>query len=149
MNYAKLNSWLSLLANLGVIAGIVFLGMEIEQNNKLLRAESTFNMLQNRQSLRTQVFEDPEIAELMVKGQNGELLSDVDQYRLTNRVEGTIIGWEWEYRQFLEGNIEEIPFPAWRILLNSPLYQHVAWRSVEGKLSAEFLQFLNENIVVD
>ncbi len=137
------------MANIGVITGIVFLGVEIEQNNKLLRAESSFNMLQNRQSVRTQVFEDPEIAHLMVKAQNREPLSEVEQYRLTNRVEGTIIGWEWEYRQYLEGNIEEIPFNAWRGLINSPLFQHVGWRSVEGKLSAEFLQFLNESLLTD
>jgi len=145
----KLSNWLTLIANVGVIAGIVFLGIEINQNSKLLRAESSFSMLQNRQIGRNQVFEDPEIAQLMIKGENGEPLSDIEQYRLTNRIESIIIGWEWEYRQYLEGNIEEIPFTAWRNLLKSPLYTHVGWRSVEGKLSPEFIRFLNENIVED
>ncbi len=149
MDSTKLNGLISLIANVGVIAGIVFLGIEINQNSKLLRAESSFSMLQNRQSLRNQIFENPEIAQLMVKAENKEPLSEIEHYRLTNRVESTIIGWEWEYRQYLEGNIEEIPFASWRALLKSPVYTHVGWRSVESRLSPEFIQFLTENIVED
>ncbi|MEQ8314748.1 MAG: hypothetical protein RL839_04745 [Gammaproteobacteria bacterium] len=34
MKLEKLNSWLSLLANLGVLAGIVFLAVELDQSNR-------------------------------------------------------------------------------------------------------------------
>ena len=147
MEFNKLNSWLSLTANLGVIAGIIFLAIEIDQNNKLLRAESSFNMLQNRLSLRFQSFEDPDIAAMMFKAENQEPLTELERYRLKERIEGLILGWEWEYERLLEGNIEEIPFAAWRSALNSPLFEYAGWQSVEPLLSPEFLQFLNENIV--
>lgn len=39
MNVEKLNVWLNLVANLGVIAGIVFLAVEISQNTTAIRAE--------------------------------------------------------------------------------------------------------------
>jgi hypothetical protein len=34
----KLNKWLMLVANIGVIVGIAFLAVEVNQNNRLLRA---------------------------------------------------------------------------------------------------------------
>jgi hypothetical protein len=36
----KLNQWLTLLANIGVIAGIVFLGVEIRQNTEMIRSQT-------------------------------------------------------------------------------------------------------------
>lgn len=36
----RLNQWLTLLSNLGVIAGIVFLGLEIQQNNAAINAQN-------------------------------------------------------------------------------------------------------------
>jgi hypothetical protein len=40
MTRSKLNEWLTLIANLAVVGGIVFLAVEIHQNNELLRSES-------------------------------------------------------------------------------------------------------------
>ena len=36
VNLDRLNQWLTLLANFGVVAGIVFLAVEIRQNQALL-----------------------------------------------------------------------------------------------------------------
>ena len=36
----KLNQWLTLLANIGVIAGIVFLGVEIRQNTEMIQSQT-------------------------------------------------------------------------------------------------------------
>jgi hypothetical protein len=40
MNSSKVNDWLTLIANVAVAGGIVFLTIEIHQNNELLRSES-------------------------------------------------------------------------------------------------------------
>ena len=39
MNLDNLNKWLALTANLGVIAGILFLALEISQNTKAIQAD--------------------------------------------------------------------------------------------------------------
>jgi hypothetical protein len=36
---SKLNNWLTLLTNMAVVAGIVFLAVEIQQNNELLQSQ--------------------------------------------------------------------------------------------------------------
>lgn len=40
MVFDKANHWLTLLANIGVVAGIVFLAFELQQNNKQLELQS-------------------------------------------------------------------------------------------------------------
>lgn len=37
MNSSRINDWLTLIANVAVVGGIVFLAIELRQNNKLLR----------------------------------------------------------------------------------------------------------------
>lgn len=46
MDLEKLNHWLMLAANIGVIAGIVFLGLEIRQNSEALMAGSRQDLLE-------------------------------------------------------------------------------------------------------
>jgi hypothetical protein len=54
---------ITMLANVGVIAGIVFLAFELCQNNSLLRAQASYNLLQNRIEYRGDIVRDPEFAE--------------------------------------------------------------------------------------
>ena len=53
----------SILANVGVIAGILLLAFELSQNNKLLRAQADETYLQNRLDNRRRTIEDPEFAQ--------------------------------------------------------------------------------------
>lgn len=43
MSPEKINTWLSLLANFGVLIGIIFLAIEIQQNNNLLERDITLS----------------------------------------------------------------------------------------------------------
>ena len=43
----KLNQWLTLVANLGVVAGIIFLAYEIQQNTNAMTTETTAKYLDN------------------------------------------------------------------------------------------------------
>ena len=47
MNSSKINDWLALIANVAVVGGIVFLAIEISQNNELLRSESRQSLVAN------------------------------------------------------------------------------------------------------
>ncbi len=40
MDLKKLNQWLTLFANIGVLAGIIFLGFEIRQNTQIMKADA-------------------------------------------------------------------------------------------------------------
>jgi hypothetical protein len=47
MNSSRINDWLTLVANLAVVCGIVFLAVEVPQNNALARSESRQALVTN------------------------------------------------------------------------------------------------------
>jgi hypothetical protein len=48
MNLDNLNKWLTLLANLGVMAGVIFLAIEVRQNQGMLEETNRLNRFQAR-----------------------------------------------------------------------------------------------------
>ena len=52
MNRKTLNWWLSVIANLGVIGGLIFVGYEVRQNTVQLRAESSHSITESVNALR-------------------------------------------------------------------------------------------------
>ena len=60
----KTNQWLTLLANLGVIAGLVFLAIEIRQNTNIAKANAYRDNIQDIAEWRELTISDPELARL-------------------------------------------------------------------------------------
>ena len=67
MKKLDLGQTVTILANLGVIAGIVFLAYELRQNNALLRFESDLRLLENQSAAASNIIADPTLAEVFVK----------------------------------------------------------------------------------
>ena len=57
----KVNEWLTLIANIAVVCGIVFLAVEIRQNNELRRSESRQALVANDLLSLTQGVENADI----------------------------------------------------------------------------------------
>ena len=68
----QLNRWLSLAANLGVIAGIVFLVVELRQNTDMMRAQSRTEMSQDTVNMLTLNVSDQEYLDVIDRGLQGE-----------------------------------------------------------------------------
>ncbi len=69
MDRDRLNWWLTLLANLGVLGGIVFLGFEIRQNTSQLRADASYSITASVNELNAGLYGDSELAELVLRGE--------------------------------------------------------------------------------
>ncbi len=52
MRSEKLNWWLTLVANLGVIGGLIFLGYETRQNRSQMRAEAAYSINESLEKRR-------------------------------------------------------------------------------------------------
>ncbi len=70
MDTDRLNKWLSLVANLGVIAGIVFLAYEIRLSNQIALATTELTLRESYGSANESVYENPAIAEVLHKARN-------------------------------------------------------------------------------
>jgi hypothetical protein len=154
MKKLDLSQTIAVLANVGVIAGIVFLGLELRQNNKLLRAQAGYNLYLNRAEGRNEMFGDPEIAELVVRAESGEPLSLVDARRLRARTERTFLAWQWEFGQWVDGNLAEgeLPIESYRRTLKGerdiPGSREI-WEAFKFNLRPDFVEWMEERVLSD
>jgi hypothetical protein len=64
----KLNKWLTLGANLGLIASLFFLTLQIKQNTSQMRTEASFSINQSLNNLNSAIYQDSTFAELYLRG---------------------------------------------------------------------------------
>ena len=95
MKLENLNKWLSLAANLGVVAGIVFLAIEVRQNQislnrnseliereyELQVADGLIAIADTSNNFRFLTAENSELAQIWLDGTEGRELSEVDHHR--------------------------------------------------------------------
>lgn len=148
MNSSKVNEWLTLVANIAVVGGIIFLAIEIRQNNELLRSES-------RQALITN-----DVASLAANFQNadvfGKLVSDSemsaeDQLRLSFMFALDLRNREFEYLQYVNGLLDEQTWLAYRhvILINHSSGLGRKWWNEIGRriVDPDFAKLVDELLV--
>jgi len=91
VDFDKLHRWMTLTANLGVIAGLIFLAIEIRQNTESLdesrkqaQLQSYQEYLQNLDESYRDLAKSPYMAEIVVKYHNGGVQSpnEVEMQRL-------------------------------------------------------------------
>ena len=139
-----------ILANLGVIAGIVFLGVELQQNNALLGAQARATRAQVRMDGGDLLLSNPHLISTLAKQVNGESLSLTDELTLTRLADAVFVRWEYVYGEFREGLIDEesIPVQNWRNLVQSWPNMRKHWEEF-GRFSyhPDFVQWMEENVV--
>ena len=112
MNSSRINDWLSLIANVAVVGGIVFLGVEVRQNNELLRSESRQALIANDVTSLSANIENPAPFARLVAGDS---LSAEDQLQLSFMFSLDLRNREFEYFQYTNGLLDE---ETWRSYLN-------------------------------
>ena len=88
MKKSELNEWLTLAANLGVLAGIFLLVVEVRQNQEILELDQKLSILDS-ESLEVARFrelsilriQDKEVAQIWADGRAGRDLDPIDQQR--------------------------------------------------------------------
>ena len=102
MKKIDLGQTLNTLANAGVIAGIVFLAVELNQNNELLELEAKTTLTEYLQNGWDRISTDPEMADLFIKDRNGEELTESEEFRLNAFWMGYLIRFEFQFQHFPE-----------------------------------------------
>jgi len=112
MKKIDLGQTISIVANIGVIAGIIFLGIELQQNNKLLRAEAIGSVLETRLDRQDRVLNGIDYAALLQRNAEQETLSPEDMIRMQASKARGLIGWQRDYFLYKEGILPEEYFRA-------------------------------------
>ena len=152
MKKIELGQTITILANIGVIAGIVFLALELQQNNRLLSAQAEYNMLQNRQT--RVITQDAELAEFWFKVNSGAELNGVERLRVDAYIVDALQNWEWEYAQYQAGDLDrdDLPVTAWRNAFRGQGLRRldrypVVWESLKAGFDPEFVEFIEESVI--
>jgi hypothetical protein len=85
MTKINLGEVVTIIANIGVIAGLVFLAYEIRQNTAQMRAEAAYAIHQDAQRLNESIYGDTALSELLVKADaQYESLEDAERWRVNS-----------------------------------------------------------------
>ena len=142
----RLNRWLTLIANLSVVAGIVFLAFELRQNNLLLEAQARSAAASFRLEHNGRLMES-EIAAIVVKLRRGEVLNDVEAYRYERIVHGIFVSLEVAYGDFQAGLITELPVIGVRHTFQVNPGMKEIWVRRRDFYGADFVRFMEENVI--
>ena len=115
MNRENLNWWMSLLTNIGVLCGLIFVGYEVRQNTVQLRAESSQSITEGVNALNTPLFSDSELAEILLRG--------TDDYGALDSVERS----RFDMYQFSRLNIAEYVMDLERDGISDLNFRYVEW----------------------
>ena len=78
MKKLDLGQSIGILANVGVIAGMLFLAVELRQNNELMTDEAERSRAESMRESWALLADNDELAVIMVKERNGEQLTGGD-----------------------------------------------------------------------
>ena len=149
MRKLDLGQTITILANLGVIAGIVFLGIELGQNNQLMESEAREARNQRLIEINRDIYAVPGFAELLVKTGRGETLTEAEEHKLHAFGLMRLRMIEAQYFDSLEGNITN-NVPGYRNAFRGGVYNAPmgdAWERNKSTFSVDFVQFMEENVV--
>ena len=89
------------------MAGIIFLAVEIQQNTVTTQQSAATSFQDGFSEVELFIAGDPEFAELLEKGRNGEKISDPEQLRLMVFYGTVLRQWQLNHLHYLSGTLEE------------------------------------------
>ena len=141
MNIDSLNKWLSLTANLGVIVGIFFVVVEINQNNDLLAAQERFNRLEVVRGATALNLQDTHISDSLAIPATDR--TDSQRRTVNTFLDYLILGLEWTYSELSE---DELPIERWRARLGGNDFIRY-WELTKYSYDPEFVEFIEQQII--
>ena len=140
----------NILANLGVIAGILLLALELQQNNELLEAQARYSQSDRAMGFADHLLE-PNIATLLVRVQHAEELSDEEEIQLFGLGLRVLRSWEWQFHEFRAGTLADLNTASWRSIFRGEAEVNYrlseTWVRAKPVLDPDFLQFFEQNVV--
>ena len=123
MDTDKLNKGLTLIANLAVVAGIIFLAIELRHNNELLEAEIRTIRLDVRAADFLRPLEHQQYGNALIKIRHGEPLTEYETLILNRTMATTLYNYQYVFTEYSLGRVKEssMPIDDWRAGLDGEI----------------------------
>ena len=110
MKKIVLGQTLAILANVGVLAGILLLVFELSQNREMMTAQTRNEISQGAAELLTLAINDVSFQNVIRRGQFGEELSEDEQWQFYRYQQSWLRYWENVHYQYRIGLFDETEF---------------------------------------
>ncbi len=155
MNLDRLNHWLTLLANIGVLAGIIFLAQEIRQNTQTMQAAA---IQESTNIAREQLYfiaGDSEMARIERLGDEDiSQLNPDELQRYIYEERAFWLGMQSQFRQWELGFLPDEEWGVWsRIICNDSNFgsagDQALWEGTKRDLIPEFTAWVESDCELD
>ena len=147
MDSEKMNRWLTLGANFGVLVGLVFLVFELKQANDLAEASAYRARGEEIQSSLQAIALSPDLAEIEVKVEQQGIgaLSDVEVRRYRWWVQAALYRMQNQFNDYRLGYLDD---DSYRAMLRTATSQYDRWLELGIQIEdREFRQTIEDAIV--
>ena len=152
MNLDSTNRWLTLAANIGVMAGIIFLAVELQQNTVATQLSAAGSLQGGFSEVELFIAGSPEFSELLDKGRTGAEISAPEQLRLTVFYGTVLRQWQLIHLQYVSGALDEDIWIGSRAYMAQILVEDRGlfnrWQNGRSHFSPKFNEMI-ESITID
>lgn len=148
MKLDKLNQWLVLAANIGVLAGVIFLSIEIRQNTLAIRGTAIQTAAAHSRDEMFVIAQDPELSRIAVMGSASPFdLDPADAFRFSYLIRTFWVGMQSNYRQWALGIL---PDEEWAFYGRAICAQygvpgiHARWQAERQMFIPEFVEVVEK-----
>ena len=141
---------LEILANLGVLAGIIFLAIEISQNTAMMEAEMNQSRTESAMSEAQALYNSDYLPEIFVAMRKGEPITDAQRERVTHWFRSFNRNLDNQLRQYRQGLLgDELPRSVREAVRGAvtqwPITREM-WESTKQVYSDEYIRLVDEII---
>lgn len=142
MNIDRLNKWLTLVANLAILGGLVFLALEIQQNTNAIRSATVQAATNVAREHPLMFVQNPDVNRLAMADYDS--LSEEDRQRRFWLSRSFWLGMQGLYRQHELGVFPEAEWEVWDriICANYEKTDAELWASNAATLAPDFITFV-------
>ncbi len=155
MNLSKVNQWLTLLANIGVLAGIIFLAIEIRQSGDAVTAQMQDSIADGFIALNMATINDPQVGVTWVIGLNEpDRLSDAEAIRFSMLMRALFNQFIRVHGLYRTGLLEESDWALYAreaaTIMSSPGGKlHWAGNEMNSEVRADIEKYSGQEQIVD
>ena len=149
---SSVHEGISIIANIGVVVSIAFLGIEMQQNTAMMQSQTRNSIVENQLSLYERGITNSEFAEVASKlrsDPNAYPTPSPERFQYTLFVLSQLRIWENEFFQYRKGLFEIDEFEArvntWKVAVTTKSTLNV-WRNSETQFAPSFRNYLNDII---
>jgi hypothetical protein len=137
-----------IVSNVGVIAGIIFLGIELRQNNEFLATDVRYTRATQRQRGFELLIENPALRTAMAKKISGQQLTVEEEMLFGTFLSHNLTGIELEWYEYRAGHIDSLPIENMRQLAASIQGLDEWWQAQKSFYDPEFVKWAEENLIL-